>query len=155
MSAIFCGLFFQIIFYSCNLNVALPPKSLIMTNFKKVLVPISNECLTFNLIKKRFQTTSNPKNKSGFNYSMQLDSQSTKLLLKSIINKLPNKESTLIILASENSINFKTIKIISSTTNLKSKFYNQQNFIETYNYYYNLLINNNYTSIKFQLAKAS
>lgn len=151
----FCGMFFEIIFFSCNPNVVLSSKSLIMKNLKKVLVPISNHCLTFNLIKKRFPTTPSPKNKSGYNYSMQLDSKATKLLLKSIIKELPNREGTLIILASQNSIDYKTIKIISSPTNLKSNFCKEQNFLETYNFYYDLLINNKYTSLKFQLAKTS
>ena len=86
---------------------------------------------------------------------MKLDSKATKFQFKSLINQIPSKAGYLIISAPNDLNKFKTIKVIHCNYNLKNKFCNQQNFLETYDYYVAILEKNNINTLNFQLAKAS
>jgi hypothetical protein len=119
---------------------------------KKVLIPNESLPLTFNLSKKRIKTTSNLKNKSGFNYSMDVDLKKTKENFKNFTQKLPQKSGYLILLASIDSKNYKTIKLIKSSYNLKDAFFENLTFSQTFTYYLSMLQTNQYTSIKLLVA---
>lgn len=123
-----------------------------MKNSKTLLIANTSNSLTFSLSKKRIKTTSNLKNKSGFNYSMQLDFLKTKNEFKNLTNKLPQKSGYLLLLASNDSKKFKTIKVFKSNFNLKEDFFENLTFSETFTYYINLLQTNNYTSIQLVYA---
>lgn len=86
---------------------------------------------------------------------MSLDSKATKLHFKSLINQIPSKAGYLIISVPNDKNKFKTIKLIQCNYNLKNKFCNHQNFLETYNYYVDILEKNNINSLIFQFAKAN
>jgi hypothetical protein len=123
-----------------------------MKTTKTVLKVNESLPLTFTLSKKRMKTTSNLKNKSGFNYSMDLDLKQTKENFKTLTQKLPQKSGYLILLASIDSKNFKTIKLIKSSSNLKDAFFENLTFSQTFTYYLNMLQTNNYSSIKLLVA---
>jgi hypothetical protein len=123
-----------------------------MKTTKTVLKVNESLPLTFTLSKKRMKTTSNLKNKSGFNYSMDLDLKQTKENFKNLTQKLPQKSGYLILLASIDSKNFKTIKLIKSSSNLKDAFFENLTFSQTFTYYLNMLQTNNYSSIKLLVA---
>lgn len=123
-----------------------------MKTTKTVLKVNESLPLTFTLSKKRMKTTSNLKNKSGFNYSMDLDLKQTKENFKNLTQKLPQKSGYLILLASIDSKNFKTIKLIKSSSNLKDAFFENLTFSQTFTYYLNMLLTNNYSSIKLLVA---
>ena len=123
-----------------------------MKNTKTLLIANSSLNLTFNLSKKRIKTTTNLKNKSGFNYSMDLDYKKTRENFKFLTQKLPQKSGYLILSASIDSKNYKTIKLYKSTSNLKDAFFENLTFSEIFTYYINMLQTSNYTSIQLVYA---
>jgi hypothetical protein len=123
-----------------------------MKNTKTLLIANVSNSLTFNLSKKRIKTTSNLKNKSGFNYSMELDLLKSKNEFKNMTQQLPQKSGYLLLLASSDSKNFKTIKLFKSSFNLKEAFFENLTFSEIFTYYINMLQTSNYTSIQLVYA---
>jgi hypothetical protein len=123
-----------------------------MKNTKTLLIANVSNSLTFNLSKKRIKTTSNLKNKSGFNYSMELDLLKSKNEFKNLTQQLPQKSGYLLLLASSDSKNFKTIKVFKSSFNLKEAFFENLTFSEIFTYYINMLQTSNYTSIQLVYA---
>jgi hypothetical protein len=123
-----------------------------MKNTKTLLIANVSNSLTFNLSKKRIKTTSNLKNKSGFNYSMELDLLKSKNEFKNLTQQLPQKSGYLLLLASSDSKNFKTIKLFKSSFNLKEAFFENLTFSEIFTYYINMLQTSNYTSIQLVYA---
>ena len=119
----------------------------------KILVPTQNETLLFIPIRKRIKTSTNSKNKSGYNHTMQIDTKSTKSTLLSLINKIPNQPGYLILFASKDNINFKPIKKFHSNYNLRQQFFQNSSILTTYNYLINTITLNDYKSIKIQLYK--
>ena len=119
----------------------------------KILVPTQNETLLFIPIRKRIKTSTNSKNKSGYNYTMQIDTKSTKSSLLSLINKIPTQPGYLILFASKDNINFKPIKKFHSNYNLRQQFFQNSSILTTYNYLINTITLNDYKSIKIQLYK--
>ena len=118
-----------------------------------ILIPSQNETLLFTPIRKRIKSSPNSKNKSGYNYTMQIDSKSTKSTLISLINKIPTQPGYLILFASKDNITFKPIKKYHSNYNLRLLFFQNSNILTTYNYLINNITLNNYKSIKIQLYK--
>ena len=123
-----------------------------MKNTKTLLIANVSNSLTFNLSKKRIKTTSKLKNKSGFNYSMALDLLKSKNEFKNLTQQLPQKSGYLLLLASSDSKNFKTIKLFKSSFNLKEAFFENLTFSEIFTYYINMLQTSNYTSIQLVYA---
>jgi hypothetical protein len=123
-----------------------------MKNTKTLLIANVSNSLTFSLSKKRIKTTSNLKNKSGFNYSMHLDFLKSKNEFKNLTQQLPQKSGYLLLLASSDSKNFKTIKLFKSSFNLKEAFFENLTFSEIFTYYINMLQTSNYTSIQLVYA---
>lgn len=120
-----------------------------------ILIPAQNETLLFIPIRKRIKSTPNLNNKTGYNYSMQIDSKSTKSILLSLINKIPSQPGYLILFASKDNINFKPIKKFHSNYNLRQQFIQNSSILTTYNYLINNITLNNYKSIKIQLYKSN
>ena len=119
-----------------------------------ILIPSQNETLLFTPIRKRIKSSPNSKNKTGYNYSMQIDTKLTKSYLLTLINKIPNQPGYLILFASKDNITFKPIKKIHSNYNLRQQFYQNSNILSTYNYLINTITFNNYKSIKIQHYKS-
>jgi hypothetical protein len=123
-----------------------------MIDCKKLLIANSSSPLTFSLSKKRVKTTPNLKNKSGFNYFMDLDYKKSKENFKVLTQNLPQKSGYLLLLASIDSKNYKTIKLYKSSFNLKDAFFENLTFSELFTSYLELLQSNNYASIQFLYA---
>ena len=119
-----------------------------------ILIPSQNETLLFTPIRKRIKSSPNSKNKTGYNYSMQIDTKLTKSYLLTLINKIPNQPGYLILFASKDNINFKPIKKFHSNYNLRQQFFQNSNILSTYNYLINTITFNNYKSIKIQHYKS-
>ncbi len=119
-----------------------------------ILIPSQNETLLFTPIRKRIKTSPNSKNKSGYNYTMQIDTKLTKSNLLTLINKIPNQPGYLILFASKDNINFKPIKKFHSNYNLRQQFFQNSNILTIYNYLINTITLNNYKSIKIQHYKS-
>ena len=126
-----------------------------MKSTKTLLIANTSNSLTFNLSKKRIKTTPNLKNKSGFNYSMNLDLKKSREEFKILTQNLPQKSGYLILLASKDSKKFNTIKLIKSASNLKEEFFKNLTFSEIFTYYLEMLQTNNYSSIQFQFASSN
>jgi hypothetical protein len=126
-----------------------------MKDCKKLVIAHSSSPLTFSLSKKRVKTTTNLKNKSGFNYSMDLDYKKSRENFKLLTQNLPQKSGYLLLLASNDSKHFKTIKLIKSSFNLKETFFENLTFSEMFTYYLELLQTNHYTSIQFVYAESN
>ena len=118
-----------------------------------ILIPSQNETLLFTPIRKRIKSSPNSKNKSGYNYTMQIDSKSTKSTLLSLIKKIPTQPGYLILFASNDNFNFKPIKKFHSNYNLRQQFFQNSSILTIYNYLINTITLNNYKSIKIQLYK--
>ena len=116
-----------------------------------ILIPSQNETLLFTPIRKRIKSSPNSKNKSGYNYTIQIDSKLTKSNLLTLINKIPNQPGYLILFASKDNIIFKPIKKYHSNYNLRLLFFQNSSILTTYNYLINNIAINNYKSIKIQL----
>ena len=119
-----------------------------------ILIPSQNETLLFTPIRKRIKSSPNSKNKTGYNYSMQIDTKLTKSYLLTLINKIPNQPGYLILFASKDNITFKSIKKFHSNYNLRQQFFQNSNILSTYNYLINTITLNNYKSIKIQHYKS-
>ena len=126
-----------------------------MKSTKTLLIANTSNSLPFNLSKKRIKTTPNLKNKSGFNYSMNLDLKKSREEFKILTQNLPQKSGYLILLASKDSKKFNTIKLIKSASNLKEEFFKNLTFSEIFTYYLEMLQTNNYSSIQFQFASSN
>ena len=104
-----------------------------------ILIPSQNETLLFTPIRKRIKSSPNSKNKTGYNYSMQIDTKLTKSHLLTLINKIPNQPGYLILFASKDNINFNPIKKFHSNYNLRQQFFQNSNILSTYNYLINTI----------------
>jgi hypothetical protein len=138
--------------FLCTLHIYFC-RILISKLYLMILIPSQNETLLFTPICKRIKTSPNSKNKSGYNYTMQIDSKLTKSNLLTLINKIPNQPGYLILFASKDNINFKPIKKFHSNYNLRQQFFQNSNILTIYNYLINTITLNNYKSIKIQLYK--
>jgi len=136
--------------YFCRILIS---KSKLMQLKNNILIPAQNETLLFTPIRKRIKSSPNSKNKTGYNYTMQIDSKSTKSTLLSLINKIPTQPGYLILFASKDNITFKPIKKFHSNYNLRQQFFQNSSILTIYNYLINTITLNNYKSIKIQLYK--
>jgi hypothetical protein len=119
-----------------------------------ILVPTQNETLLFTPIRKRIKTSPNSINKSGYNFTMQIDTKSTKSKLITLINKIPTQPGYLILFASKDNITFIPIKKFHSDYNLRQLFFQNSSILSTYNYLIYTITLNNYKSIKIQHYKS-
>jgi hypothetical protein len=83
---------------------------------------------------------------------MELDLLKSKNEFKNLTQQLPQKSGYLLLLASSDSKNFKTIKVFKSSFNLKEAFFENLTFSEIFTYYINMLQTSNYTSIQLVYA---
>jgi hypothetical protein len=122
-----------------------------MQSKNTMLIPTPKEPLFFKPIRERIKTSQNSKNKSGFNYTMQIDTQSTKSHLIELINKIPTQPGYLILFASNDNITFKPIKKYYSNENLRILFFENSSKLYLCQNLINIITLNNYKSLKFQI----